>query len=835
MSDTIQAYCVKCKTTRTMNDPQAVYTKTGTPGTRGVCPVCGTALFRMGATEAHVGLIRPEPVAAARPAKKAATKATSKTAARKKTAAKSKKAAATKVSAAKASTSRLDLDKEPRISRNGKVGKLVIVESPAKARSVGQFLGKGYTVKASKGHVRDLLVSQLSVDVEHDFEPKYRVLNDKRDVVKDLRYAVDNADEVFLATDPDREGEAIAWHLLHATELSEKKAQRVVFHEITRSAIQEAFGHPRELDMNLVNAQQARRILDRLVGYNITELLWQKVRNRLSAGRVQSIAVRLIVDREREIEAFTTQEYWTLDAKLHKQKHKGDSTSRPFLARLVRYNNKDVEFGKEGEVTPHLDVLKSSKFLVDDVKRGERVRRPMAPFTTSTLQQEASRRLGFTAKRTMAVAQQLYEGIDVGSEGSVGLITYMRTDSTAVSPQAQAETRTFVKSRFGAEFLPARAPEYKTKTKGAQEAHEAIRPTSTMREPDGVRKALSNDQYKLYNLIWQRFVASQMAPAIYNTLRVEINAGPSESHMPYNFRVSGSTIKFNGFLVLYEESRDEDAAPDDDEGRILPDLAPGEWLDLMALLPEQHFTQPPPRYTEATLVHTLEEYGIGRPSTYAPTVAVIQDREYVAKQDKRLIPTDTGKVVNDLLTNYFPDVMDYEFTAKMEDRLDSVSEGQVEWRPMLGAFYGPFETLLNTARKTIPNMQTEELIGRDCPLCGKPLVMRYGRFGKFIGCSDYPICKHTEPFLERMGITCPQCGIAHGGELVIRRSRRGRTFYGCARYPDCDFTSWQRPIARPCPNCGGLLVETSRTRVKCINCSHTYPLEETPAAASEPA
>ncbi len=834
MSDPIQAYCVKCKTTRTMNDPQAVYTKTGTPGTRGVCPVCGTTLFRMGATEAHIGLPKPEPVAAAKPAKKAA-KTASKTTARKKAAARTKKSTtSTRVSAASASTGKVAVEKAFRPSRGGKVGKLVIVESPSKARTVGQFLGKGYTVKASKGHVRDLLVSQLSVDVENEFEPKYRVLNDKRDVVKDLRYAVENADEIFLATDPDREGEAIAWHLLHATELNEKKAQRVVFHEITRPAIQEAFSHPRAIDMNLVNAQQARRILDRLVGYNITELLWQKVRNRLSAGRVQSIAVRLIVDREREIEAFTAQEYWTLDAKLHKQKHRGDASSRPFLARLMRYNNKDVEFGSEGDVTPHLTALKSSKFRVDDVKRGERVRRPMAPFTTSTLQQEASRRLGFSAKRTMAVAQQLYEGIDVGHEGSVGLITYMRTDSTAVSPQAQAETRTFVKARFGSEYLPARAPEYKTKTKGAQEAHEAIRPTSTAREPDSIRKGLSNDQYKLYNLVWQRFVASQMAPAIYNTLRVEINAGPSETQMPYNFRVSGSTIKFNGFLVLYEESRDEDAAPDDDEGRILPDLAPGEWLDLMALLPEQHFTQPPPRYTEATLVRTLEEYGIGRPSTYAPTVAVIQDREYVAKHDKRLIPTDTGKIVNDLLTSYFPDVMDYEFTARMEDRLDSVSEGQVEWRPMLGAFYEPFETRLVAARKTIPNMQQEETIGRACPVCGKPLVIRYGRFGKFIGCSDYPECKHTEPFLELMGIPCPKCGVAHGGELVIRRSRRGRTFYGCSRYPDCDFTSWQKPVARPCPNCGGLLVETSRTRAKCINCGRTYPIEEA-AAATEPA
>ena len=713
----------------------------------------------------------------------------------------------------------------------GKVGKLVIVESPAKARSVGQFLGKGYSVRASKGHVRDLLVSQISVDVKNAFEPKYRVMNDKRDVVKDLKIAAQSADEIFLATDPDREGEAIAWHLLHAADIDPKKTKRVVFHEITKPAIQEAFDHPRDIDMSLVNAQQARRILDRLVGYNITELLWSKVRNRLSAGRVQSIAVRLIVDREREVEAFVAREYWTLDAELKKQDNKA---ARPFLARLVKIGNDDVDFTQKSDVLPHLTILEKSSFGVVDVKRGERVRKPMAPYTTSTLQQEASRRLGFSAKRTMAVAQQLYEGIDVGPEGSVGLITYMRTDSMHVSPQAQAEARDFIRDRYGKEFMPSRAPQYKTTAKGAQEAHEAIRPTGVSREPDRVRKMLSNDQYKLYNLVWQRFVASQMSNAVYNTLRVDIDAGPEPKNRPYHFRVSGSTVKFLGFLVLYEEARDEDIALDADDGRILPELSVDEALNLIRLLPEQHFTQPPPRYTEASLVRALEEFGIGRPSTYAPTVAVIQDREYVAKLDKRLIPTETGRIVNDMLVQNFPDVMDYQFTARMEGELDEVAEGKIEWQPMLGEFYWPFEKRLQLARKAIPDMQQQEEVGRDCPLCGKPLVIRYGRFGKFIGCSDYPECKHTEPLLERMGIPCPTCHTAHGGELVVRRTRRGRTFYGCSRYPDCDFTSWKKPAPQPCPNCGGLLVEQSRNRVQCIACGTGYRTEDLPPV-EEPA
>jgi DNA topoisomerase I len=767
---TVQAYCMKCKATREMLNPQAIYNKSGRPGTKGTCPVCGTSMFLMGRTDAHEGLPKPEVVATV---SRKPVKAKSKTSAK----GKKKKVAAKKAVAA------------PR-KRTG--GKLVIVESPAKARTVGNFLGKGYVVKASKGHVRDLLVTQLSVDVEHNFEPKYRVPNDKRDIVKELKDAMDAADEIFLATDPDREGEAIAWHLIAATELSEKRASRVVFHEITKPAIQDAFSHPRNIDMSLVNAQQARRILDRLVGYNITELLWSKVRNRLSAGRVQSIAVRLVVDREREVEAFTPEEYWTIDAKLRKQQSNG-SSEKPFLARLMKIDDQDVNFHKQEDVKPHLDILERSQYVVTDVKHSTRQRKPAAPFTTSTLQQEASRRLGFSALRTMAVAQQLYEGIEMDKDGAVGLITYMRTDSTNVSSQAQVEAREFITGQYGDKYVPEKAPEYKTKTKGAQEAHEAIRPTSVMRQPDTIKDRLTRDQHKLYLLIWQRFVASQMSNAVYNTMRVDILAGLTPQKMPYLFRVSGSTIKFNGFLALYEEARDEDAVVDEDEGRILPELTSKEALALLQLLPEQHFTQPPPRYTEATLVRTLEEYGIGRPSTYAPTVAIIQDREYVAKQDKRLVPTETGKIVNDMLVSYFPNVMDHHFTAHMEDELDEIAAGEMEWRPMLREFYDPFEGQLKVAREQIPALQQEELVGRPCPTCGNPLVIRYGRFGKFIGCSTYPECRFTEPWLERTGIACPKCGATHGGELIVRKNKRGRTFYGCARYPECDYRAWKLP------------------------------------------
>ncbi|RMG71541.1 MAG: type I DNA topoisomerase [Chloroflexi bacterium] len=753
------AYCMKCKEKREILNPQAVFTANGTPATRGECGVCGTTLFRMGMTQAHEGL--PKPEITAKPKTK---KNTSK---KKNTASSSKRSN----------------------SRRKRGGKLVIVESPAKARTVSNFLGKGFTVLASKGHVRDLLKTQLSVDIENNFEPKYRVPNDKRDTIKQLKQETDHAEEIYLATDPDREGEAIAWHLLQATDMDVSRTKRVVFHEITDKAVAEAFEHPREINMNLVNAQQARRILDRLVGYNITELLWDRVRNRLSAGRVQSIALRMVVDREREIEAFVPVEYWTLDADLHKQQ--GDT--KPFRARLVKINNEDFEFNTEAQVLPHLEILERSIYQVDSVKRGTRKRRPAAPFTTSTLQQEASRRLGFNAGKTMRIAQQLYEGIDIGGDdGVVGLITYMRTDSTTVSEQAQQEAREYITKRWNKEYVPKTPPQYKTKSKTAQEAHEAIRPTSVYHFPTEIKDSLTRDQFKLYNLIWERFVASQMENAIYNTLRIEIRAGETSTNMPYLFRVSGSTIQFMGFLALYEESRDEDASPDEDEGRILPEMSENELLNLLKLIPEQHFTQPPPRYTEATLVRTLEEYGIGRPSTYAATVDVISRRDYVERKDKRLIPTETGKIVNDLLVQYFPDILDYEFTAHLEDELDDIADGRMEWHSFLGEFYAPFEKQLENARKNMPRIQQEEYVGRECPSCEDgQLIIKYGRWGKFIGCTNYPDCTYTEQYLEYTGIRCPACGDEHGGEVVERRSRRGRTFYGCSRYPQCEYSAWK--------------------------------------------
>ncbi|MFP4321637.1 MAG: type I DNA topoisomerase [Anaerolineales bacterium] len=717
-------------------------------------------------------------------------------------------------------------------------GNLVIVESPAKAKTVGRYLGKGYTVKASIGHVRDLLRSRLSVDVENDFEPTYRVPNEKRDVVKELKAAAAKAKHIYLATDPDREGEAIAWHLIHAADIDPDLTQRVVFNQITRDAIQESFAQPRDLDMQLVNAQQARRILDRLVGYSLTELLWDRVRNRLSAGRVQSIAVRLVVEREKEIESFVPTEYWTIDAELAKQ----DLPDKPFVARLAKINGEDVELGSEEAVQPHLETLERSTYQVQEIKRGKRQRRPSAPFTTSTMQQEASRAINFTSAKTMSIAQQLYEGIALDDEGEVGLITYMRTDSMNVSSEAQQRAREYVTNEYGAEYLPDKPPIYKTKAKGAQEAHEAIRPTDVMRTPDSVKNSLKRDQYRLYSLIWKRFVASQMANAVYDTLRVDITAGAQDAaERPYLFRASGSTLRFKGFLAIYEEARNEDDTSENDEGRTFPDMTPEEWLDLLKLMPEQHFTQPPPRYTEASLVKALEERGIGRPSTYAPTVAVIQNRDYVTRQDKRLYPTETGVLVNDLLTEYFPNEMNFDYTAQIEDRLDDIATGERDWVPVLHDFYGSFEEHLHHAQAHMPRLIKEEPIGRACPECKEgDLVVRYGRWGKFIGCNRYPDCKYTEQWKEYIGVTCPQCGT---GDLIELRTRRGRVFYGCTNYnrddPEagCQFTSWKRPLKSKCPTCDvGTLVIKNKTEVECLNCGAVHKQEDLPEESiSEPA
>lgn len=792
--ESVIAYCVKCKEKREMKQPEAVYTATGTPGTSGVCPVCGTKMFKMGRTPAHEHVAPPE-----RTNHKGKKKAT----------------------------------KTPR-----RHGKLVIVESPAKARTVGKFLGSGYTVKASVGHVRDLLRSQLSVDVENNFTPKYRVPNEKKQVVKELKTAADKAHDIYLATDPDREGEAIAWHLVEAADMDEARAKRVVFHEITKDAVAEAFAHPREIDMKRVNAQQARRILDRLVGYQISPLLWRKVRSRTSAGRVQSVALRLIVEREHEIDEFNPVEYWTVEADLTQTEQAAPAAkpeARQFRAKLARIQGEKVDLNNEADTQTIVADLERSSYTVVEVKKSERRRRPAAPFTTSTLQQEASRRLGFGARKTMSIAQQLYEGIELDGAGTVGLITYMRTDSTNVSQQAQNEARDFIGQRYGQELLPEEPPVYKTKSKGAQEAHEAIRPTSVWREPQWVKAFLSRDQERLYTLIWQRFISSQMANAIYDTMAVVVGATPAaapaqDEEWPYRLQASGSRVRFKGFLTVYEETLDEDATPDASEGVILPELSEGEGVELLRLLPEQHFTQPPPRYTEATLVKTLEEYGIGRPSTYAPIITTIQQRGYVETVDKRLYPTELGEIVNELLVEYFPDIINVEFTAQMEDELDRIASGEMELTPVLEEFYTPFSQAVAHAEAHMPEVEIEDQpTGELCEKCGHPMVLKFGRFGKFEACSNFPECRNAKPFLVKLGIACP----SDGGELVERRSKKGRVFYGCANYPECKWSSWKRPLPQPCPNCQGLLVQKNRNWAQCLNCEEQFELSQLPGAGSE--
>jgi DNA topoisomerase-1 len=769
----MEAYCMKCRTKREMANPEPTFNKAGSPVTRGACSVCGTALFRIGKTEAHEGMVKPDKYA-------------------------------------------------------HRSGKLVIVESPAKAKTVGRFLGKGYTVRASVGHIRDLLRSQLSVDVENNFKPKYRVPNEKKEVVKELKQLAKEHAEIYLATDPDREGEAISWHLMEAAAIDPKLARRVVFHEITEHAINEAFSNPREINMDLVNAQQARRVLDRLVGYSISPILWEKVRSRLSAGRVQSVALRLIVEREREIDAFVPVEYWTIGAEFKPEAEK----KATFIAKLAKIDEKDPELGREDVVKPLLADMEAAPYVVTKVKRGERRRRPSAPFTTSTLQQEASRKLGFTAKRTMGLAQGLYEGQDVGEGGTTGLITYMRTDSTNIAEVAVNEVRGYIGQRYGGDFLPEKPIEYKTKAKGAQEAHEAIRPTSVLRDPEKVKPFLEPAMFKLYQLIWQRFVACQMEAAVYDTLSVEVTGRGSEHE--YLFRASGSAVKFPGFLVVYEEAKNDDVKPEEEDEmnvRIPASVVEGQKQELIRLIPEQHFTQPPPRYSEASLVQILEEYGIGRPSTYAPTLSTIQQRGYVERLDRRLVPTETGILVNDLMVQYFPEIVDYQFTARMEEDLDRIAEGDAKWERVMREFYTPFAATVAKAQAEMPVTKTgPEPIGRACPKCGKELVLRYGRYGKFIACSGFPECRHTEPWLEKIGVACPKCG----GDIAERKTRKGRIFYGCVNYPNCDFTSWKRPLPAPCPKCGGLLVIANKREAQCTACEETFMLEDViPEATQE--
>ena len=701
-----------------------------------------------------------------------------------------------------------------RTSNNGD-GMLVIVESPAKARTISRYLGPGYTVMASMGHVRDLPKSKLGVDVEHGFTPTYVILKEKQPVIKELKERVNQARELILATDPDREGEAIAWHLIEATGAHEKPRRRIVFHEITPEAIRAALQSPRDIDMRLVNAQQARRVLDRLVGYEISPLLWRKVRRGLSAGRVQSAALRLIVEREREIQAFVPQEYWTIAVDLMPEPD-GTTEPQPFTAALVRINGEKPELPNEAAARAVAEALERAGYWVQQVTQREKQRRPAPPFTTSTLQQEAARKLRFPVRFTMELAQQLYEGIDLGAEGRQGLITYMRTDSTQVAASAQARAREVIAKQFGEAYLPPEPPVYTKKAKGAQEAHEAIRPTDPARLPDAVKPYLSDAQYKLYRLIWERFIASQMANAIYDTTSVDIVAGTAPDHAPYLLRASGSVIRFPGFLAVYREGRDDEMQDELDQ-RPLPPLHDGQVLRLIAVRPEQHFTQPPPRYTEASLVKTLEELGIGRPSTYAPTIETLKQRQYVQVEDRKLVPTQLGMLVNDLLVEHFPDIVDVQFTSRMEEELDEIASGQREWVPVVAAFYQPFHETVEKAEQTISKVRVaDEPTDEVCELCGRPMVIKFGRFGRFLACSGFPECRNKRSLVEKIGVTCPACG---QGEIVVRRSKRGRVFYGCSRYPACDFVSWERPTGERCPQCGGLLVVTTRRGQDIVHCS----------------
>ncbi|AOC56793.1 MULTISPECIES: type I DNA topoisomerase [Bacillus] len=681
---------------------------------------------------------------------------------------------------------------------------LVIVESPAKAKTIERYLGKKYKVKASMGHIRDLPKSQLGVDTEHDFEPRYITIRGKGPVLKELKTAAKKAKKVYLAADPDREGEAIAWHLAHSLDLDLSSDCRVVFNEITKDAIKDSFKHPRMINMDLVDAQQARRILDRLVGYKISPILWKKVKKGLSAGRVQSVALRLIIDRENEINEFKPEEYWTIDGTFLKGKES-------FEASFFGVNGKKHPLKTKEDVKEILSKLKGSKFSVEKVTKKERKRNPAVPFTTSTLQQEAARKLNFRAKKTMMIAQQLYEGIDLGKEGTVGLITYMRTDSTRISNTAIEEVSAFIDQTYGKNFLNTTKRTAK-KNENAQDAHEAIRPTSTLRKPADVKHVLSRDQLRLYKLIWERFVASQMAPAVLDTMSVDLD------NNGLTFRANGSKVKFPGFMKVYVEGKDDQL---EEKDKMLPDLKEGDTVLSKDIEPEQHFTQPPPRYTEARLVKTLEELGIGRPSTYAPTLDTIQKRGYVALDNKRFIPTELGEIVLNLIIEFFPEIINVEFTAKMEKELDSVEEGTIEWVRIIDSFYQDFAKRVEKAEAEMQEVEIEpEYAGVDCEECGHPMVYKMGRYGKFMACSNFPDCRNTKPIVKDIGVKCPTC---HEGNIVERKSKKRRIFYGCDRFPECEFVSWDKPIERKCPKCENMLVEKKLKKgiqVQCVNCDY---------------
>ncbi len=684
---------------------------------------------------------------------------------------------------------------------------LVIVESPAKVKTIKKFLGSNYEVLASNGHVRDLPKSRLGVDVEHDYEPKYITIRGKGDILAALRRASKKADKVYLATDPDREGEAISWHLAEALKLDEKKQQRITFNEITKSAVKESLKHARPIDMDLVDAQQTRRILDRMVGYLISPLLWKKVKRGLSAGRVQSVALRIIGDREDEINAFIPQEYWTMDAELQIPGEK-----KPLIAHFYG-TSKKLAIESSAQLEEIKAALSDKKYIVEEVKKGERTKKAPTPFTTSTLQQEAANALNFSTQKTMRLAQQLYEGVEIKGSGTVGLITYLRTDSTRISDEADAAARTYIQEQYGAEYV-AEKVETNNGGKKIQDAHEAIRPTDISRTPQEVKESLSRDQFRLYQLIWKRFAASRMTPARYETITVKVGAGE------YRFNVSTSRIAFEGFRSVYVDSNEEKEETNAMAGKI----EPGMELTLQALDCKQHFTQPPAHYTEATLVRTLEELGIGRPSTYAPTITTIIARRYVVKENKNLYMTELGEIVNNIMKDAFPSIVDVNFTANMESLLDSIGDGKVHWKTVVENFYPDLDEAVQAAEKNLEKVEiADEETDVVCEECGRNMVIKYGPHGKFLACPGFPECRNTKPYLEKIGVACPLCG----KDIVIRKTKKGRRYYGCEGNPECEFMSWQKPVAKKCPQCGGYMVEKGN-RLVCADkaCGYVCAKEE---------
>lgn len=679
--------------------------------------------------------------------------------------------------------------------------KLVIVESPAKAKTIGKYLGKNYIVEASMGHVRDLPKSQLGVDIDNNYNPKYITIRGKGELLDKLKKEAKKSDKIYLATDPDREGEAISWHLSHVLKLDEDDKCRIEFHEITKNAIKSAIKEPRKINVDLVNAQQARRVLDRLVGYKISPILWRKVKWGLSAGRVQSVTLKMVCDREKEIENFVAKEYWTVECELTKNK-----TKKSFKVKLSTFNKKKIEIGTKEEVDKVIKELNGGEFIVKGIKKTSKNKNPLAPFTTSTLQQDAYKKLNFATKRTMSIAQQLYEGIDIKGYGTVGLITYMRTDSVRIADEAQEACKNFVVKSFGEDYVPKQYRTFKGK-KNAQDAHEAIRPTNVEITPQIAKENLKDEQYKLYTLIWNRFVASQMSSCIMDVTSVSIENGG------YLLKASGSLVKFDGFMKVYEYATEEEK-----EDINLPLLEEGELLQKKNIEGKQHFTQPPARYSEATVVKTLEEKGIGRPSTYAPIISTLLDRKYVEREKKTLKPTELGYIVNNIVSEYFKQIVDEEFTAEMEEKLDCVEEGKQNWNTVVNEFFTPLKDAIDIAEKEVAKVTIEDKVTDiKCEKCGRFMVIKHGRFGDFLACPGYPECKNTKAIVEELDVKCPKCG----GNILIKRSKKGRKFYGCSNYPDCDFVSWLEPVSQKCSVCGSYMVKKhSKSKGDYLQCSN---------------